>query len=76
MIVILVFRLKRKSFGIGVFPLSGSMNNSYPCIWLSLSGADLVLNLKFSHGLMDLSLLWIVFVIFYAGNLVALCYDC
>jgi hypothetical protein len=75
-IVILAFGSRRKSFGMGVFLLSGSRNNNYPCIWLSLFGIDLVLNLKFSHGLADWSWLWIVFVIFYTGNLVVLCYDC
>jgi hypothetical protein len=54
-IVILTFESRRKSFDMEVFPLSRSRNNSYPCIWLSLSGADLVLNLKFSHGLEDCS---------------------
>jgi hypothetical protein len=40
---------------MGVFPLLELRNNSYPCIWLSLFGADLVLNLKFSHELKDWS---------------------
>jgi hypothetical protein len=54
-IVILAFGLRRKSFGVRVFLLSGLMNKSYPCIWFSLSSTDLVLNLKFSHGLADWS---------------------
>jgi hypothetical protein len=48
-IVILTLGSRRKSFGMRVFPLSGSINNSYLCIWLSLSGANLVLNMRFSH---------------------------
>ena len=61
--VVLAFGSRRKSFGMRVFPLSGSRNNSYPCIWLSLSDTNLVLNMKFSHGLANWPWLWIVFVI-------------
>jgi hypothetical protein len=34
--------------------LSGSRNKRYLCIGLSLSGVDLLLNLKTSHGLADI----------------------
>jgi hypothetical protein len=50
-IAILAFGSRRKSFSMRVFLLFESRNNSYPCIWLSLSSADLVLNMKFSHEL-------------------------
>jgi hypothetical protein len=52
-IVILAFESRKKSFGMKVFSFSGLRNNSYPCIWLSLFGTDLVLNMKFSHELAD-----------------------
>jgi hypothetical protein len=54
-IIILTFGSRRKSFGMRAFSLSGSRNNSYPCILLSLSSANLVLNLNFSYGLADWS---------------------
>ena len=75
-IVILTFGSRWKSFSMRIFPLLGSRNNSYPCIWLSIPGAYLVLNLKFSHELTNWYWLYVVFIIFYADNRVTLCYGC
>jgi hypothetical protein len=52
-ICFLTLRLRRISFGIG-FLLPRPRKMSYLCIELNLSGTDLMLQLKISHGLMDI----------------------
>jgi hypothetical protein len=49
----LALRLRRMSFGM-CFMLSRLRKMTYLCIKLNLSGTDLMLQLKISHGLADI----------------------
>jgi hypothetical protein len=50
---ILAFKLRRMSLRHGGSLLSTPRNKRYLCIGFSMSGADLLLNLKTSNGLAD-----------------------
>jgi hypothetical protein len=52
-ICFLSLRFRRMSLGMS-FPLPMHKKMSYLCIELNLSGTDIVLQLKISHGLVDI----------------------